>query len=121
MGNNALSRSNNAGALVFAILMVLVAMWLGLRVARCGVIVEDDGVRVVNPVRTVRLNWSEISSFEFRAYGSCSIKRVQGPPVAIVGIQQSAWAARRGQTDTQAAKQIAKLNTLLASHRAVTR
>ena len=119
MANNAVARSHNTGAFVFAILMVFVALWLGLRVARCGVLVEDGGVRVVNPVSTVRMKWSEIARFEFRTYGSCAIKRVDGRSVSIVGIQQSAWAARRGQTDTQAAEQIAALNALLEAHRNV--
>jgi hypothetical protein len=118
MLNNALASDNNTGSFVFAVLMVLVALWLGIRVARCGVLVDDDGVRIVNPIRTVQLHWSEVSSFEFRAYGSCLVRRVEGPPVGVVGIQQSASSARRKQAGTQAAKQIAALNGLLESHRA---
>jgi hypothetical protein len=118
MMNNAVARTNNTGSFVFAILMIFVALWLGLRVARCEVVVDAGGVRVVVPLRTTRLSWPDISSFEFRAYGSCAIKLLDGRSVSIVGIQQSAGAARRGTPDTQAARQIAQLNALLESHRA---
>jgi hypothetical protein len=120
MLNNALAPDNNTSSFIFAVLMVFVALWLGLRVARCGVVIEDGGVRVVNPLRTVQMRWSEIARFEFRSYGACAVKRIDGRSMSIVGIQQSAWAARRGTANTQAARQIAELNDLLASHRTVT-
>jgi hypothetical protein len=118
LGSALFSPDNNPRSLSIAIFGLVIAAWLGLRVARCGVVVEDGGVRVVNPVSTVQLKWSEIISFEFRVYGSCQIKRVHGRSVSVVGIQQSAWAMRRGQPDTQAARQITELNMLLAAQRA---
>jgi hypothetical protein len=96
------------------------AAWAGIKVPRCGVYIEDDGLRVLNPFSTVSLKWSEIAHFEFRDYGPCAIKRVHGKTVAITGIQQSAWAARRGTANTQTAKLIDELNALLDAQRAVT-
>jgi hypothetical protein len=93
------------------------ASWSALRVARCGVFVEDGGVRVLNPLSTVRLGWSEIARFELKAYGACTLKRVHGRSVGIFGIQQTAWAAQRGRTDTPEARMIAELNALLDAAR----
>ncbi len=105
---------------VFAYWMagVLLAAWGLLRIARCGVFVEENGVRVLNPLSTVHLRWPEIARFEFSSYGSCLIKRVHGRSVAIVGIQQAGWQALTKKTDTDEAKMIAELNALLESHRA---
>jgi hypothetical protein len=94
------------------------AIWSALRVARCGVYVEDGGVRVLNPLSTVRLGWSEIARFELKAYGACTLKRVHGRSVAIFGIQQTAWAAQRGKADTLEARMIVELNALLDAERA---
>jgi hypothetical protein len=97
---------------------VLLAAWGLLRIARCGVFIEDGGVRVLNPLSTVHLQWSEIASFEFSSYGACLIKRVHGRSVGIVGIQQAGWQALTKKTHTDEAKMIAELNALLDSHRA---
>jgi hypothetical protein len=83
-----------------------------------GVFIEEDGVRVLNPLSTTRLQWSEIVRFELSTYGACAIKRVRGSSVGIIGIQQTARDARRGTTDTDEAKMIAELNALLDSKRA---
>jgi hypothetical protein len=97
------------------------AAWAGIKVPRCGVYLEDGGVRVLNPFSTVSLKWSEIARFEFRDYGPCAVKRVHGRTVTITGIQQSAWAARRGIANTQSANLIVELNALLETHRAATK
>ncbi len=97
---------------------VLLAAWALFRVARCGVFIEEDGVRVLNPLSTVHLKWSEIAHFEFSSYGACSIKRIHGRSVAIVGIQQAGWQALTNKTNTDEAKMIAELNALLETHRA---
>jgi hypothetical protein len=97
---------------------LVLAAWSLLRVARCGVYVEDGGVRVLNPLSTVRLRWSEIARFELKPYGACLVKRVQGRSVGIFGIQQTAWAAQRRKADTPEARMIAELNALLDADRA---
>jgi hypothetical protein len=108
----------DAGAEVICGLAIVFSAWVATRWSRCGVFVEDSGVRVLNPISSVRLRWAEITSFQLASYGSCSVKRVDGEPVPIFGIQQTAWDARRGKTDTEEAKMIAELNALLEAHRA---
>jgi hypothetical protein len=106
------------GVFVICGLGLCFAAWVGIRVSRCGVFVEDDGIRVLNPFSTVNLRWSDIARFELSSYGACLIKLVHGRSVGIVGIQQTARDARRGKKDTDEAKMIAELNALLASHHA---
>jgi hypothetical protein len=72
---------------------------------------------VLKPLSSVRLKWSEIRSFELSPYGPCTVKRVHARSVPIFGIQQTAWDAQRGKKDTDEAKMIAELNTLLDQHR----
>jgi hypothetical protein len=108
----------NIGAEVICGLGIAFASWVATRWSRCGVYIEDDGVRVLRPLSSVRLKWLEIASFELSSYGPCLIKRTHGRSVSIFGIQQTAWDAQRGKTNTDEARTIAELNALLASHRA---
>jgi hypothetical protein len=114
----ALNTVEDPSSCAFAIGGALLGLWPVLRLSRCGVYIEDDGVRVLKPLSSVHLKWSEISSFELSSYGACLIKRIRGRSVPIFGIQQTAWDAQRGKKDTDEAKMIAELNTLLESHRA---
>lgn len=107
----------DVGAEVICGLAIVFSVWVATRWSRCGVFVHDDGVRVLNPISSVRLKWAEITSFQLVAYGSCLVKRVHGRPVPIFGIQQTAWDARKGKKDTDEAKMIAELNALLEAHR----
>jgi hypothetical protein len=113
----ALNTVDNSVAVAYSVGAALLGCWPILRLSRCGVYIEDEGVRVLNPIHTVHLKWPEIASFEFASYGACSIKRVRGRSIGIFGIQQTAWDARRGKKDTDEAKMIAELNTLLEAHR----
>ncbi|MET0603658.1 MAG: hypothetical protein ABW167_16865 [Baekduia sp.] len=107
----------DAGAEVICGLAIVFSAWVATRWSRCGVFVEDGGVRVLNPMSSVRLKWAEITSFQLVSYGSCVVHRAHGQPVRIFGIQQTAWDARKGKKDTDEAKMIAELNALLEAHR----
>jgi hypothetical protein len=115
----ALNTVDNSVAAAYFVGAAILSCWPVLRLSRCGVYIEDQGVRVLNPIHTVHLKWSAIASFEFASYGACSIKRIRGKSIGIFGIQQTAWDARRGKKDTDEAKMIAELNTLLDQHRAL--
>ena len=113
----ALSTVDDPSSCAFALGGALLGLWPVLRLSRCGVYIEDHGVRVLKPLSSVGLKWSEISSFELSPYGACRIKRNRGTSVPIFGIQQTAWAAQRGKTDTEEAQMIAELNARLETHR----
>jgi hypothetical protein len=108
----------DVGELVVFGFGLMFAAWLGLRASRCGVFVEEDGLRVRNAFSTVRLEWSEIARFELSSYGACTIKRVHGSSVGMFAIQQTARDARKAKKDTDEARMISELNALLESHRA---
>jgi hypothetical protein len=85
------------GELVICGLGLCFAAWVGIRVSQCGVFIEDDGVRMLNPFSTVHLKWSEIARFELSSYGACLIKLAHGRSVGIVGIQQTPETHARGR------------------------
>jgi hypothetical protein len=72
-------------------IMVALTCWCLLRVARSGVFLEDGGVGVLNPLRTVRIPWSQIRCFSLKRYklfpltGHVELK--DGTSVHIFGIQ----------------------------------
>lgn len=109
----------DVGELVIFGFGLLFAVWLGLRASRCGVFVEEGGVRVRNAFSTVHLQWSEIARFELSSYGACTIRRTHGGSVGMFAIQQTARDSRRGKTDTDEARMIAELNALLESRQAI--
>jgi hypothetical protein len=96
-----------------ALVGLVFGSWVAVRWPRCGVYVERDGVRVLNPMTSTYVAWGEIERFVAVSYGACTLKRVHGRSVGIFGIQQTAWAARRGKVDTAEAGMIAELNGLL--------
>ena len=114
----AVNTLNDGLAFGIAVGGTLLGVWAAFRLSRCGVYIEEDGVLVLKPISSVRLQWTEIASFELSSYGACRVKCIHGRSVPIFGIQQTAWDARRGKKDTDEAKQIAKLNALLDAHRA---
>ncbi len=99
------------GAIVYALVgragwlpmlvVVALAAFTFLRLARAGAFVDDRGVRIVNPLRTVRLPWEELAGFSLRAHGGFPAlgfaERRDGSRVGIWGIQarSSSPAARR--------------------------
>jgi hypothetical protein len=113
MGFFALNTVDDPSSCALAVGGALLGCWPVFRLSRCGVYIEDGGVRVLKPLSSSRLSWSEIAGFELTSYGSCRVKLIHGRSVPIFGIQQTAWDARRGKKDTDEAKQIAQLNALL--------
>ncbi|MCW2984709.1 MAG: hypothetical protein JWR63_2279 [Conexibacter sp.] len=94
-----------------------VALFFTFRLPRCGVYIEDDGIRILNVFTSTRLRWNEIAGFEVRSYGLARVTRVRGPAVAVFGIQQSALVAWRRLRDTEETRMIDDLNALVESRR----
>jgi PH (Pleckstrin Homology) domain-containing protein len=100
-----------AGAAVLG----LVSAWFYLgRMARASVRAGDDGVVIRNPLRTVRVDWPEIESFEARE----QVGGVQ-PCVALRdGRKVAMWAVqsprrRLRAADDTAGRAVTRLNRLL--------
>jgi hypothetical protein len=56
-------------SVLLGLLVVLYAGWFVFRLARVGVHVNEEGIRVVNPIRTRAIPWSSIRSFSWGRYG----------------------------------------------------
>ena len=100
-----------AGAAVLG----LVTAWLYIgRIARASVRACDDGVVIRNPLRTVRLGWREIESFETRLGMGGVQPRValrDGRKVALWAVQSPRRRLR--EADDTATRAVTRLNRLL--------
>jgi Bacterial PH domain len=92
----------------------VLSVWAILRLSRCGIFADQDGIRVVNPVSTKCLRWEEIRRFVLVDRGACRVERLDGSAVSIFGIQQPAWARARRAGRSQEARMIDELNRRLA-------
>ena len=74
-----------------AVAMVAMSTFVFFRLARAGVYADDDGIRVVNPLRTERLPWEHLVRFTFKAYkgfpGIGLAELIDGRRVELWGIQ----------------------------------
>lgn len=90
-----------------------------LRLARAGVYADEEGIRVLNPLRTVRVPWDHVLRFTlkaskgFPAVGFAEL--IDGREIQIWGIQSRSGtrAARRIPEEV-----VAALNERLATERA---
>lgn len=94
------------------------AAFLGLRMARLAVHVEDGGIRVRNPVATKRIPWSEVRGFLLRPsplgeFGTAELH--DGRCVRLWGIQPRSRVASGG--DRRAELAIGRLNSELQAAR----
>ncbi len=90
-----------------------------LRLARAGVYADADGIRVLNPLRTVRVPWDHVLRFTLKPHrGFPAVGFVE----LIDGREIQIWGAQ-ARSSTAAAKRIpeqvvAQLNERLAQERA---
>jgi hypothetical protein len=90
-----------------------------LRLARAGVYADDEGIRVLNPMRTVRIPWERVERFTLRphkgfpAVGFAELS--DGSRVQIWGIQARSRAKAALRIPEEV---VAQLNERLAEARA---
>jgi hypothetical protein len=105
---------------VFVTMAVLLGAYGVFRLARCGVYVIDNGVRVVNPVRTRFVPWETISRFSIRRVGFHPgmgvVDRKDATIVPIWGIQIPNPMTRPKNRSAQ--RLIEELNRVLAAETA---
>jgi hypothetical protein len=98
-------------------IVIALAIW-GFRAARSGVLVDDRGVVVRNPFRSVTLAWSDIVEFRMawsgiRTYGAQVVLR-DGSRVKAFGIQGPNPRIRPKSKDAE--RIVAELNEELRAH-----
>lgn len=102
-----------------AVIVGLLSAFCLLRLARAGVYADARGIRVLNPLRTVRVPWDRVQRFSLRphkgfpAVGFAEL--VDGSRVQIWGIQSRSASAAARRVPEQLIEQ---LNEALAQARA---
>jgi hypothetical protein len=85
------SEATTAGRWAPAAVVIAISAFCYLRLARAGVHVEEDGIRVVNPFRTVRVPWEHLVRFVSRPHKGFPAlgfaQRIDGTEVELWGIQ----------------------------------
>jgi hypothetical protein len=81
----------DAGSVVEDVVGLVFSLWALLRLSRCGIYADGEGIRILNPLSTTRVRWDELRRFELTDRGSCRVERVAGSQVKVFGIQQPHW------------------------------
>jgi hypothetical protein len=80
---------STAARLGFYLPFAVVCAWVVLHVSRCGVKDEADHLVVRNPLRTVRVPWSQVQDFELGRFGvvpKVGVRLRDGSAVGIFGL-----------------------------------
>jgi Bacterial PH domain len=107
-----------AGRWAPAAVIVAMSTFVYLRLARAGVYAGEEGIRVVNPLRTVEIPWPHLIRFTARPHKGFPLigfaQRVDGTEVKLWGVQ-----ARSGSSGAMKVCEdlIAELNERLAQVR----
>jgi hypothetical protein len=81
----------DAGSVVEEVVGLVLSLWALLRLSRCAIYADVEGIRILNPLSTTRVRWDELSGFELTDRGRCRVERVDASPVTVFGIQQPQW------------------------------
>jgi hypothetical protein len=81
----------DAGSVVKEVVGLVLSLWALLRLSRCGIYADWEGIRILNPLSSTRVRWDEVRRFELTDRGPCRVERVEGSHVKVFGIQQPRW------------------------------
>jgi hypothetical protein len=81
----------DAGSVVEDVVGLVLSLWALLRLSRCGIYADAEGIRILNPLSTTRVRWDELRGFELTDRGPCRVERVDASDVRVFGIQQPRW------------------------------
>jgi hypothetical protein len=81
----------DAGAVVEEVVGLVLSLWALLRLSRCGIYADGEGIRILNPLSSTRVRWDEVRRFELTDRGACRVEHVAGSQVKVFGIQQPQW------------------------------
>ena len=81
----------DAGSVVEEVVGLMLSLWALLRLSRCGIYADAEGIRILNPLSTTRVRWDELRGFDLADRGPCRVERLDGSHVKVFGIQQPQW------------------------------
>lgn len=91
-----------------------------LRLARAGVYADEAGIRIINPLRTVKLPWERVVRFSLRPSGGFAAvgfaELIDAEPIQIWGIQARVNTVPSRKVPEEL---IDQLNARLAAERAI--
>ena len=115
---SAVNAAANDGSWEAVAVVGVLSLFCLLRLARAGVYVKGDGIRVLNPLRTVRVPWEHVLRFTlkpnrgFPAVGF--VELIDGREIQIWGIQARSGSAAAKRIPEEV---VARLNERLARER----
>lgn len=90
-----------------------------VRLARAGVYADADGIRVLNPLRTVRVPWEHVLRFTLKASRGFPavgfVELIDGREIQVWGIQSRSGTVNARRIPEEV---VARLNERLATERA---
>ena len=108
----------DAGSVLEDVVGLVLSLWALLRVSRCGIYTDADGIRILNPLSTTRVRWDELRRFELADGGSCRAERVDGSHVRVFGIQPPRWGGPGRPRGRRELAMIEELNRRLGARAA---
>jgi hypothetical protein len=81
----------DAGSVVEEVVGLVLSLWALLRLSRCAIYADAEGIRILNPLSTTRVRWDELRGFELTDRGRGRVECVDASHVGVFGIQQPQW------------------------------
>jgi Bacterial PH domain len=81
----------DVGPIVEEVVGLVLSLWALLRLSRCAIYTDAEGIRILNPLSTTRVRWDQLRGFELTDRGPCRVELVDGSQVTVFGIQQPQW------------------------------
>src|SRR3954469_12930912 len=81
----------DAGRVVEEVVGLVLSLWALLRLSRCAIYADAEGIRILNPLSTTRMQWDQLRGFELTDRGPCRVERVDASQVRVFGIRQPQW------------------------------
>lgn len=98
--------------------MLAPVIWLVHRLGSVVVVAGPHGLRVRNVFNTRQIPWVEIREAEFRSYGPCCLRLLDGRSIGLFALQQSNWRNMTNRPSPLLLSAIQYLNERTAAARA---
>jgi hypothetical protein len=108
----------DVGSILEDVVGLVLSLWALVRLSRCGIYADADGIRILNPLSTTRVRWDQLRGFALTDRGPCRVERLDGSQVRVFGIQQPQWGGPGRPRGRRERGMIDELNRRLAGRAA---